>query len=474
MKSSVHLTQQLNFYDWSVFILIFVITLASIAWGHYRKMQTVNQKNYQENLLDLLILGRQLTLPLFIATLVATWYGGIFGVTQIAFEKGIFNFVTQGVFWYVTYLIFAFFMVKKVSQYKAITLPDMIEKMFGPKAAFISAIFNLVNVVPIAYTISIGLFLKLLFGGDLLSMMALGVGIVVIYSMFGGLRAVIYSDLIQFFVMCSGVLLVFIFSLSTYGGWGFLKAHLPAQHFSITGGEPVSVLVVWGMIALATLIDPNFYQRCFAAKDFTIAKKGIIISTIIWVMFDICTTAGAMYARAVIPQAESNLAYLTYSVQLLPHGLRGFFLAGIVATILSTLDSYIFLAGTTLSYDLLPKRWGENLKTHYLGIISVGIFSIILAYYFDGNIKLVWKTLGSYFSACLLVPVLFGHFFPKRIGDRQFVITVIFGIIATTYWKLASHQGFWANVDEIYIGTLATSIPLTLTVFFRYNTSKPI
>jgi SSS family solute:Na+ symporter len=226
------------------------------------------------------------------------------------------------------------------------------------------------------------------------------------------------------------------------------------------------------MIALATLIDPNFYQRCFAAKDFKIAKKGIIISTVIWVLFDICTTAGAMYARAVIPETESNIAYLTYAVQLLPHGLRGFFLAGILATILSTLDSYIFLAGTTLSYDLLPKKLRHNLKSHYLGIISVGFFSILLASYFDGNIKLVWKTIGSYFSACLLVPVLFGHFFPGKVSDKNFVITVIFGIIATTYWKAAEHRGFWTNVDEIYIGTLATAIPLTLLLFFRYNTSK--
>ena len=47
-------------------------------------------------------MGRKLTLPLFIATLVATWYGGIFGVAQIAFENGIYNFVTQGFFWYIS------------------------------------------------------------------------------------------------------------------------------------------------------------------------------------------------------------------------------------------------------------------------------------------------------------------------------------------------------------------------------------
>lgn len=469
LKDKIQIIEQLSTLDWFIFILMFLITLAAIAYGHYLKSKYVNNEDHQENLLDLLIMGRRLTLPLFIATLVATWYGGIFGVTQIAFEKGIFNFVTQGFFWYVAYLIFAFFMVDKVRSYESVTLPEMIGKMFGPKSAYLSGVFNLINVIPIAYTISIGLFLKLIFGGSLISMMALGTGVVLLYSMFGGLRAVIYSDLVQFFVMCSSVVLVLLFSVSQFGGITFLQNSLPASHFSVTGGEPVSVLFAWGLIALATLIDPNFYQRCFAAQNGKIAKRGIIISTVIWIFFDISTTAGAMYAKATIPNADSGLAYLTYSLQILPNGVRGFFLAGILATILSTLDSYLFLAGTTLSYDLLPKRFRKNISSHYLGIILVGLFSILIAYHFDGSIKLVWKTLGSYFSACLLIPVLFGHLFPGKISDNQFISVVSAGIVATTYWRLASHQGFWAQVDEIYIGSLATLIPLTLMVFFSYN-----
>lgn len=469
LKDKIDITSYLSSLDWIVFTLIFLVTLLSIAYGHYLKRKEVNSNNEQENLFDLLLLGRRLTLPLFIATLVATWYGGIFGVTQIAFEKGIFNFITQGVFWYITYIIFAVFMVKKVRQSSAVTLPDMIGKMFGPKAAYVSAIFNLLNVIPIVYTISLGLFLKLIFGGELLAMMALGTTIVLLYSILGGLRAVIYSDLIQFFVMITGVLLVFIFSITTFGGLEFLQLNLPASHFSITGGEPISVLLAWGLIALATLIDPNFYQRCFAATNYKVARKGIFISTVIWVFFDICTTAGAMYAKATIPHAESNLAYLTYALQILPDGLRGFFMAGILATIISTLDSYLFIAGTTISYDLLPKKLRTKLSSHYLGIISVGIFSIILAYYFNGNIKVVWKTIGSYFSACLLIPVLFGHFFPKRISDNNFIFVVPLGIIATTYWRLVPHNGFWKNIDEIYIGSLATLIPLTLILIFSYT-----
>lgn len=457
--------------DWTIFAIILLITFFAVIYGHIQKRRQFNAGEEENTFLDHLLMGRQLTLPMFVATLVATWYGGIFGVTEIAFNQGIFNFITQGAFWYVAYIIFALFLINKIKPYKAVTLPDLINKMFGPKSSKLSAIFNFFNVLPIAYVISIGLFLQLIFGGSLILMMSIGVAIVIAYSMLGGFRAVVFSDIIQFFVMCLGVFLVLAFSVSTFGGIDFLTNNLPEKHFSLTGGESLATTFVWGFIALSTLVDPNFYQRVFAAKSNKTAKKGILVSTLVWFGFDICTTAGAMYAKAVIPNAESGHAYLTYAVQILPDGVRGFVLAGIIATILSTLDSYLFLSGTTLSYDLAPKRFRGKMFIHHLGIILVGIIAIFMAQVFDGNIKMVWKTLGSYSSSCLLLPVVYGYIFPKKISDIQFVSACFCGIFATTYWRLAKHSGFWVNVDELYIGILATSLGL-LCFHFIINRKK--
>jgi SSS family solute:Na+ symporter len=402
---------------------------------------------------------------MFVATLVATWYGGIFGVTAIAFEKGIYNFITQGIFWYLTYILFALFFVSKARSFDALTLPELIGKMFGPMSAKISAVFNFFNVVPVVYAISLGLFLKTIFGGSVELMTSIGIVFVVAYSIKGGFRSIVFSDAVQFFVMCTAVALIFIYSVTTFGGIDFLKQNLPENHFSPSGGESLWTVFAWGMIALSTLVDPNFYQRCFAAKSEQVAKKGILISTLVWVFFDICTTAGAMYAAAVIPEADSKTAYLTYAIQLLPHGLRGFVLAGILATILSTIDSYIFTASTTLSYDLGPKKLAKSQKMHQVYIVLVGILSVVMASLFDGNIKLIWKTLGSYSAACLLFPVMVGYWFPKQISDRSFVAAVFVGVVATTYWKVIDHSGYWQNIDEIYAGVLGTSLILLMQIF---------
>ncbi|MBL6988525.1 MAG: sodium:solute symporter family protein [Bacteriovoracaceae bacterium] len=474
MNSKIKVYDVMSSLDWTVFCVILLLTFLSVIYGHSLKKKTLKTDDEKESFLDLILMGRQLTLPMFVATLVATWYGGIFGVTAIAFEKGVYNFVTQGAFWYIAYLIFAFFLVDKIARYKAITLPDLIEQMFGPKSAKVCGVFNFFNVLPIVYTISLGLFLQLIFGGHLWQMMILGILIVVAYSMYGGFRAVVFSDIIQFFVMCLAVLTVLLLSLYMYGGPTFLVNNLPKQHFTLTGGESWATTFVWGFIALSTLVDPNFYQRVFAAKSSKVAKVGIIISTLIWFIFDICTTFGAMYAKAVIPQADSSYAYMIYAIQILPNGLRGFFMAGILATILSTLDSYLFLAGTTITYDLVPRKWKGKPLLHHIGIVFVGGLAIVLAIVFKGNIKVVWKTLGSYSASCLLLPVLYGHIFPRKISDAQFVFACICGVVATTYWRLVAHQGFLKHVDELYIGILATSLGLSVFAAMRHASRKKI
>jgi SSS family solute:Na+ symporter len=295
--------------------------------------------------------------------------------------------------------------------------------------------------------------------------MIVGIALVLSYSVFGGFRAVVYSDLIQFFIMCASVFIVLVFSFGTLGSPQILVDQLPTHYFSLTGQYSWGQTLVWGFIALSTLVDPTFYHRAFAASSTKVAQKGIFISTGIWICFDLCTTFGAMYARVAIPEADSASAYLTYAMQLLPHGLRGFVLAGIVATVLSTLDSDLFLAGSVISYDILPKKLHTKISVHYLSILIVGVISVFMAILFEGNIKEAWKTLGSYSTACLLVPVLVGQVRGKnKYKDFDFISATLLGVIVTSYWKWSTRSGFWVDVDELYIGSIAAFLGLHLSL----------
>lgn len=463
-KNAIKVLDYFNSFDYFAFALVLFCTVLFALYAYYKRKTTKEDK-----FLDYMLMGRRLTLPLFIATLGASWYGGIFGVSEITFNFGIYNFITQGFFWYIAYIIFALFMVDKIKKYQSLTLPELAGQMFGPKANKTCAFFTFFNILPVAYVLSLGIFLHLCFGVSTFWGMVIGTSFVCLYAARGGLRAVVYSDAVQFSVMCLSVLLVLIFSVKTFGGLSFLKANLPASYFSLTGGNSYFNLAAWGFIALATLTDPAFYQRCFAAKDIKTAKRGILICTLIWFCFDICTTGGALYARALIPTAAPADSYFIYAIQLLPPGLRGFFAAGVLSIILSTLDSFLFIASNTLAYDLLKNKFKNKLLANQLFFFIVAALAISLSLYFKGNFRKIWFILGSYMSACLLVPLVLGHIFPKRISDRAFTLSAIISAVLLTLWNLFEKQGFFAQIDGFYIGVLTNLLLLSIAV---YRTKK--
>lgn len=465
-KDTIKVLDYFSTADYLILGCVLFLTIAFVLYGHYKRKQS------DDKFVDYMLMGRRLTLPLFIATLGASWYGGIFGVSEITFNYGIYNFITQGVFWYIAYIIFALFMVDKIKKYQSLTLPEMAGQMFGIKAHKTCAVFTFFNVLPIAYVLSLGVFLHLCFGISTFWGMIIGTSFVCLYASWGGLRAVVYSDAVQFSVMCLSVLLVLIFSLKTFGGISFLKTNLPAEHFSITGGHSYFNLAVWGFIALATLVDPAFYQRCFAAKDTKTAKRGILICTLIWLCFDICTTGGTLYARAIIPNAIPRDSYFIYAIQLLPSGLKGFFVAGILSVILSTLDSFLFIASNTIAYDLLKNKIKNKLLANQLFFIIIAALAISLSIFFDGSFKKIWFVLGSYMSACLLVPLIMGHIFPRKISDKTFTFSVIISAVLLTLWDIIKKQGFWAQIDGFYIGVLTNLLLLSIAVYRNKKCKK--
>ena len=190
LQSDLVIMNHLSPADWGVFAGVFLITLSMVVYGNLRRRRLPAQDE-EADLLDLLLMGRRLTLPLFTATLVATWYGGIFGVTEYAFQKGIYNWLTQGVFWYIAYLIFAFCLVARIRNTRARTMPDLLGKMFGPRSAKAGAWLNLLNVLPLTYVLTLGTFLTLVFGGNIYLWIVLGAAVVAAYSVLGGFRSVV-------------------------------------------------------------------------------------------------------------------------------------------------------------------------------------------------------------------------------------------------------------------------------------------
>ena len=444
--------------DWLVFVFVCLLVLICVIFFDFwkEKKKKLKDQEPRKKFVDYFLMGRNLSLPVFVATLAATFYGGVIGVSQIIYQNGVYGFLTQGVFWYLAYLIFAFFLVEKIRSFQSITLPELVGKLYGPKSALLAAFFSLLDLIPVAYVISIGLILQTFLGGELLFWTLVAVIFVVLYSLFGGFQAIVISDAIQCFLMFTAVLLVFIFSWKSFGDLSFLRTNLPEHYFQATSKQGWPETLIWLFFALGVLVDPNFYQRCFAAKDTRTAKLGILLSTLFWIFFDLALLGGVLYAKAAFPELEPKSAYLIYFSQIIPNGLRGFVLGGIVATVLSTIDSCLFVASANLTYDLLKiKDPRKQVFAHKISIILVALFSVFLSFFFHGNIKSCWKLFGSYISSCLLFPLLCGYLFPKKVSDSEFVFVSLTGVFVLSVCTFLS---------DVYPVLKTYSFYLTLSV----------
>ena len=297
--------------DFSVILiyLIFIIFIGIKIWR--------NEK--QSDIKSFLLASRQLTLPSFVATLVSTWYGGILGVGEYSYKYGISNWLVFGIPYYVAAALFGIFIAKKARSLELYTIPHQLEKAYGKTVSVIGAFFVFVMTVPAAYILMLAVLLKFVTGLPLIWGLILGTIVSTGYVMAGGFRSVIKTDIVQFSLMFLSFIILLPVAYYNYGGSEFLVQNLPKNHLVWHGGMGAQYIIVWFFIALTTLIEPGFYQRCFAAKSPRVAQLGIFVSIGFWIFFDFMTTFTGLYARAVLPGLTDPItSYLSLAEKLLP------------------------------------------------------------------------------------------------------------------------------------------------------------
>ncbi|MFQ5453931.1 MAG: sodium:solute symporter, partial [Candidatus Zixiibacteriota bacterium] len=305
---------------------------------------------------ELIVGGRMLTLPAFVASLVSTWYGGILGIGEYSFRYGLSNWLVFGVPYYLAAILFAVFLAQKARKSEVLTIPDQLAQAYDSKTAVAGSVVIFLMTVPAAYILMIGILSQYLFGLPMWVGILAGTLFSIIYVYTGGFNSVVRTDLFQFCLMFVGFIILLITLYIDYGGIEFLQNNVPDTHFTWHGGNTVWYIAIWYVIALATLIEPAFYQRCYAAKDSKVARNGIYLSIICWAFFDFLTTSCGIYARAILPSLENPVAsFPALALHVLPAGLLGLFALALLSTIMSTIDSYSFIAASTFSRDIVMR-----------------------------------------------------------------------------------------------------------------------
>ncbi|MBI4429833.1 MAG: sodium:solute symporter family protein [Ignavibacteriales bacterium] len=407
---------------------------------------------------EFLLAGRTLTLPMFVATLVSTWYGGILGVGEFSYTYGISNWVVFGVPYYVFATIFALFLAKRVRATNLYTIPDKLEQSYDRRTAILGGFLTFVLVTPAAYVLMLGVLVQLMFGLSLVSSVILTTFLTVCYLYAGGFRSDVWANAFEFVLMFLGFAIMLPFAWAKFGGLEFIQANVPPLHLSWHGGNSWQFISVWFFIALWTLVDPAFHQRCYAARDGKTAQRGILVSIVFWFCFDFLTSATGLYARAALPNLkEAMFSYPLLAELTLPVVAKGLFYIGMLATVMSTLSSLTLISAITIGKDIVGRltaagdqqqmvnRWTK------LGLLLSAVFSIVLALAVPSVVK-IWYTIGTCIVPGLLVPVLAGYFGRLRISTRYAFAAMLAGWAISTASLVYGHINAVGGVPDYLLG----------------------
>ena len=446
-------------------ILILYVGLL-IFFGFFRTKQT--GKNPE----DFLLAGRKLSLPGFVITLVATWYGGILGIGENTYSYGIQTWFIFGLPYYIFAILFAFLIAGRINETKFISIPDQFHGRFGKTAGVVSALYILFLASPAPYILSIGILLQFTTGLSFGLSLLMATGLSLSYIWLGGFKAVVRTDGLQFGFMFVGFLLLLIFSMKSSGP--ISKLVLPVSHLNITGGASIQYIVVWFFIALWTFVDPGFYQRCAAAKSPQTAKKGILISIGFWFIFDMLTLSTGLYAKALLTAGDPLFAYPRLGAVVLPPLAYGIFITGLLATIMSTIDSLGLISAITFGRDILWRiqsptstdklKW-NNESTIFVrkGLIITAFIALILAFSIPSVVKL-WYGLGSILVPGLVLPFLLS--FKNNRPKENILLMMVSPVLVSIFWTLLGKllNGYPFGLEPFYPGILTSVLVYVIKV----------
>ena len=350
----------------------------------------------------------------------------------------------------------SFLMVPKVKRWsdrvKGLTTGDMFEARFDQRTGTLAAI-----VIGIAWftfvggqIIAGGKLLQVTLNMDLTLAILLAGGIVLAYTALGGLKAVIYTDVFQMFILMIGILFIAVpIGLIEIGGISALVTHFEADP------ETVS-LVDWTAVTWKQLLGWFFaifpvwfisiaaMQRIVAARDVKTARTAFFLTgvPIEWPMFAVGSTLIGLIARMLLPDLpDPELATPMIIMELLPAGIAGIVVAAYIAAVMSSADSCLIGPVAIFTNDIYKKRLRPDaddatlVKVARMATLVFGVLAVGIAYLIPNVLDLILYAY-TFGAAGIFFPML-GLLFWKRTTAKGAFWSMLLGGGSAVVWAIA-------------------------------------
>ncbi len=484
----------LGLIDWFIVGLYFLIIAGISAWSIRKKKESPSSYFLANRNLGWFVIG---------ASILASNVGSehIVGLAGTAAKSGLAMGHYELHSWIV--LILGWVFVPFYMRSRVFTMPEFLERRYNSKARWLLSIVQLLSyiIAKVSVTIYAGaVVFNVFLGIDFWSGAILLIVITGLYTVFGGLHAVMYTEALQAIVLLSGSIILTITGLVKIGGWDNLSSLVTKDHLNMF--LPLSDPdFPWAGILFASPIvglwywctDQHIVQRCLAARNERQARRGTLFASYLKLLpFFIFMIPGliayALASTGKIQLPQSDQAFPTLVKALLPVGLRGILAGGVLAALMSSLAAVYNACSTLFTMDIYQKikphtTEKELVKVGRITTATVVVLGMVWIPLMKGISDILYQYLQSvqsYLAPPIAAAFLLGVFSKRINGRGAFTAMAVGSIIAIlrivlelTKNHLSGILYTFATLNFLYFCILLFLFSVALMVIISLLTEKP-
>jgi SSS family solute:Na+ symporter len=331
------------------------------------------------------------------------------------------------------------------------TMPEFLEKRFDERSRWILSVFSIVAYVLTKISVTIyagGVVVASLLGIDFWTGAFATVILTGLYTVFGGMRAVVYTEALQTIILIVGALALTFIGLDAAGGWQSVKATVTPEYLNMWRPATDPDFPWPSLFITSTIVgiwywctDQYIVQRTLTAKNIKEGRRGTIFGAFLKLLPVFLFLVPGIIALALKMRGElewdsPDEAFPVLMSNLLPSGLRGLVAAGLMAALMSSLASVFNSCSTLFTVDIYKKLRPDTDEKKLVRIgqiatvivVIIGMIWIPIMANISGVLYEYLQKVQSYIAPPITAVFLLG-IFHKRINAQGAVITLIAGFV---------------------------------------------
>ncbi len=301
---------------------------------------------------------------------------------------------------------------------------------------------------------------------------------IILYTTAGGFWAVLITDVLQFIVLFSCVLVVIPLTLKMTGGVNGLSAKAPDEFFKMFSGEFTPWFIFAFFIYNTIFIGGNwaYVQRFTSVKDGRAARKSGLLFGLLYLISPVIWMLPPIAYRVINPGVvglESEGAYIMMCKQVLPIGMLGLMLASMVFATASSVNTTLNMSAAVVTNDLYKTRYPnasakETMRFARMITVIFGLGAVAVAMMVPGMGGIVEAVLsvGAIAGVPLLAPPIWA-LFSKRISGKDIVSVTIISLVINLFFKFITPWLFDLKFDRATEMAVGTIVPMGMLLILE-------